>query len=306
MDDINSRMKDPKSLFVLVVGATGNQGGAVARRLIERGHKVRALTRKKDSHKAKELVKLGVEIVEGDFGDVSSLQNAMEGVDAVFAMTTPFEEGTNFEVKSGYLLEFAANTMGVNHIVFSLVASSDQKTGIPHFESKYEIEKHLKSIDRPYTIIKPVYFMENLLRPTMISGLKNGKIAVPLPEDRKLQMVSLEDLANMVVHIFENRDLFLKKTIEIASDEITGKQIAEILAKVIGIPIEYQELSYDDIKPIGEDFIKNFKWLNEVGYKVNILSLHERFPEVGWHTFEEWARKQYWRAVSEPVEQKII
>ncbi|MFW9867956.1 MAG: NmrA/HSCARG family protein [Candidatus Thorarchaeota archaeon] len=306
MNDINSSNKDPNSLFVLVVGATGNQGGAVARRLIERGHKVRALTRKKDSHKAQELVKLGAEIVEGDLGDVSSLQTAMEGVDAVFAMTTPFEKGTNFEVKSGYLLEFAANTMGINHIVFSLVASSDQKTGIPHFESKYEIEKHLKSVDRPYTIIKPVYFMENLLRPTMISGLKNGKIAVPLPEDRKLQMISLEDLANMVVHIFENRDLFLKRTIEIASDEITGKQIAEILAKVIGIPIEYQELSYDDIKPIGKDFIKNFKWLNEVGYKVDISSLHQRFPEVGWHTFEEWARKQYWRAVSEPVEQKIV
>lgn len=306
MDNINSSNKDPNSLFVLVVGATGNQGGAVARRLIERGHKVRALTRKKDSHKAKELMKLGAEIVEGDLGDVSSLQNAMDGVDAVFAMTTPFEKGTNFEVKSGYLLEFAANTMGVNHIVFSLVASSDQKTGIPHFESKYEIEKHLKSIDRPYTIIKPVYFMENLLRPTMILGLKNGKIAVPLPEDRKLQMISLEDLGNMVVHIFENRDLFLKKTIEIASDEITGKQIAEILAKVIRIPIEYQVLSYDNIKPIGEDFIKTFKWLNEVGYKVNISSLHHRFPEVGWHTFEEWARKQYWRAVHEPVEQKII
>ncbi|MHA2008532.1 MAG: NmrA/HSCARG family protein [Promethearchaeota archaeon] len=303
---MNKNKRELEVLDVLVIGATGNQGGAVVRKLLERGHHVRALTRRKNSHKAKELENLGAEIIEGDVGDVLSLQKAMSGVKAVFAMTIPFEKSINFEIKSGYLMEFAANTSGVKHLVFSSVASSDKKTGIPHFESKYEIEEHIRSVDTPYTIIKPVYFMENLIAPWTISGLKKGKISLAMPRDRKMQMLSLEDLASIVVFIFENRENFLKKTIEIASDEITGQETTDILSKVIGIPIEYEELSYDQIQSMGPDFVKTFKWLNDVGYKVNIPELHDRYPEIGWHKFEEWARKQYWSIDREPIKQKIV
>ncbi|MHA2270066.1 MAG: NmrA/HSCARG family protein [Promethearchaeota archaeon] len=306
MSDVNEKLNDLGSLKVLVVGATGHQGGAVARKLLERGHHVLALTRNENSHKAKILLKLGAEIVKGDVGDVLSLQEVMKGVDAVFAMTTPFEKGVNFETKSGFLLEFAAITTSVKHFVFSSVASSHRNTRIPHFESKFKIEEHIKTKNESYTIIKPVYFMDNFLEKWMMSGLRKGKISVAMSSDRKLQMVSLEDLASFIVHVIENRDKFLRKTIEIASDEITGAEVAEVLSKVTGIPIEYQELSYKDIEPIGEDFVKTYKWFNDVGYDIEIENLHKKYPEIGWHSFQEWAKKQFWNLVNEPIKQNIM
>jgi nucleoside-diphosphate-sugar epimerase len=158
----------------------------------------------------------------------------------------------------------------------------------------------------PYTIIKPAYFMENFLTPWMISGLKEGKISLAMPPNRKLQMITLEDLANIAVYIFEHRDQFLEKTIEIASDEITGKETAKILSRVIGTPIEYQELNYEDIAPMGEDFVKTYKWFNDVGYDIEISLLHKKYPEIGWHKFEDWAKKQFWNIESKPLKQEII
>ncbi|MFX1324695.1 MAG: NmrA/HSCARG family protein [Promethearchaeota archaeon] len=306
MSEISKINTNLGSLLVLVVGATGQQGGTVARKLLEKGHQVRALTRNKESHKAKELEKLGAQIIKGDMGDVLSLQDAMKGVDAVFAMTTPYEKGFNFEIKSGFLLEFAVNTTGVKHFIFSSVASSDQNTKIPHFESKYEIESHIQTVDTPYTIIRPVYFMENFSSPWALSGIKEGKISMAMYPDRKLQMISLEDFASMVVFILENREIFLKKTIEIASDEISGKETAEILSRVTGVHIEFRELSYDNISGMGEDFVKTFKWLNEVGYKVDIETLHKKYTGIGWHTFENWAQKQFIDKDFGPVKQKIV
>lgn len=306
MEKLNNVNEIEVPLKVLVVGATGNQGGAVARILLEKGHHVRALTRNVNSTKAKKLEDLGAEIVNGDVGDVFSLQEAMKGRDAVFAMTTPFEKGINFEIKAGFLLEYAVNTSGVKHYVFSSVASSHKNTGIPHFDSKFKIEKHLKTVDTPYTIIKPVYFMENFLTPWTISSLKNGIISMALPSNRKIQMISVEDLAAMVVFVMENRDQYLYKTIELASDEISGNEVALILTKVIGIPIRYNELSYDDIAPVGEDFIKTFKWFNEVGYEVDISKLHRDYSYIEWHDFETWARKQFINFMDKPVKQEII
>jgi uncharacterized protein YbjT (DUF2867 family) len=293
-------------LNVLVTGATGNQGGAVARNLLARGHHVRALTRNSNSRKAKEIEDLGAELFEGDFDYVISLQKAMEGMDAVYAMSTPFEKGTNFEQKTGYLLELAANTTGIKHFIYSSVGSADQNTGIPHFDSKYDIEKHLQVTNTPFTVIRPVFFMENYSAPWSLPDLREGKISMAISKDRKLQMVGLEDLANMVVYIFENRNDFLMKTIEIASDEKTGEEVAEILSEVTGTHIEYNELSYEDINYMPDDFIKTYVWMNEVGYRVDIPKLHREHSEVVWHTFEEWARKQYWRLEKHPVEQEVI
>lgn len=306
LEELNNTNKIKNLLKVLVVGATGNQGGAVARKLLDKGHHVRALTRNKNSSKALKLKELGAEVVEGDVGDVYSLQEAMKGRDAVFALTTPFEKGINFEIKSGFLLEFAANTTGVSHFVFSSIASSHKNTGIPHFASKFQIEQHIKAVDTPYTIIKPVYFMENLLTPWMLSNLKKGVISIALPPDRKVQMINLEDFANLVVYVIENRDQYLKKTIEIASDEISGSEVAEILSKVIGVPIKYNELNYDEIATMGENFVKTFKWLKEIGYNIDILKLHGDISQIDWHDFEAWAKKQFVDFLGKPVKQKII
>ncbi|MFW9785570.1 MAG: hypothetical protein ACFFFB_25025, partial [Candidatus Heimdallarchaeota archaeon] len=88
--------------------------------------------------------------------------------------------------------------------------------------------------------------------------------------------------------------------------EISGKEIAEILSRVTGVHSEYRELSYDSIIARGEDFVKTFRWLNDVGYKVDIEILHKKYPKIGWHSFEDWAQKQFINKDFGPVKQKIV
>ena len=120
-------------LTVLVTGATGSQGGAVARRLLKRGHRVRAFTRSADSPAARSLTDSGAEVLTGSFDEPDSLVRASRGADAVFAMATPFEAGREAEVRQGRHVFEAAREAGVGHLVYSSVASADQVTRIPHF-----------------------------------------------------------------------------------------------------------------------------------------------------------------------------
>ena len=130
-------MSTPK--LVLVTGATGNQGGAVVRALLKQEHQVRALTRNPASPAAQRLAEQGVEIAIGDFTDHDSLVRAARSVDAIYAMTTPFEQGVEKETAQGIAMTNAAKAAGVGHLVYSSVASADRATGIPHFDSKYAV-----------------------------------------------------------------------------------------------------------------------------------------------------------------------
>src|SRR5437870_11549457 len=128
-------------LKVLVTGATGKQGGHLVRKLLARGHSVRALTRKPESPAAATLAQRGVTIVTGNFEDQKSLERAARGVDTIFAMSTPFESGATTETREGINVVRAASAVGVSHLVYASVAGADRATGIPHFDSKFEVEQ---------------------------------------------------------------------------------------------------------------------------------------------------------------------
>lgn len=240
-------------LTVLVTGATGNQGGAVARKLLERGHGVRTLSRSAESPAARELKRLGAEPVSGSFDDRESLERAARGVDAVFAMTTPFEAGMEAEVRQGTNLFEAAKAGGVRHLVYSSVASAGEDTGIPHFETKAELERRLPGLGLPFTIVAPVAFMENLLAPWTLPGLQQGVLAVALPADRPLQQVALTDLASFVTLVLEERERFLGQRVEIASDEVTGARQAELLSELSGREIRYVEQPLEEVRAFSEE-----------------------------------------------------
>src|SRR5580658_7017518 len=151
-----------QKLAVVVTGGTGKQGGAVVKSLLERGHEVRAVTRNTDSAKARELANAGVTIVRASLEDTQALTKALEGATSLFAMTTPFEGGTQVETRQGFSAADAAKAAGV-HLVFTSVGSADRQTGIGHFDSKYDVEKHIAKIGARATILAPVFFMENIL-----------------------------------------------------------------------------------------------------------------------------------------------
>src|SRR5437016_4263528 len=150
-----------EKLSVLVTGATGKQGGHVARLLLKKGYNVHALTRKPDSPGAKALASLGAKIVAGDLNDRASVERAAEGVDAIFAMSTPFEAGTEVEVKQGVNVVDAAEAKG-KYLVYSSVGGANRNTGIPHFESKWRVEQQITKVGLDAAVLGPVYFMENV------------------------------------------------------------------------------------------------------------------------------------------------
>ena len=290
-------MSNPMS--VLVGGATGQQGGAVARLLLEKGHRVVALTRKPESESAARLRQAGAEVAVGSFDDRSSLEQAMRGVDAVYTMSTSFEAGTEAETRQGIVVADAASSAGVAHLVYSSVGSADQKTGIPHFESKYEIEQHIRGLGIPYTIVGPVYFFENVFNPFLLPGLRQGALATALPADRSLQQISVRNIASFAVIALENRDSLLGKRIDIASDELTGEQTARILSEVTGRNIEYVQTPLEQLRAMNEDFALNMEWLIRIGYSVDIPGLHREFSEIAWETFEAWAKRQDWSILAD-------
>lgn len=281
---------------VLVTGATGKQGGAVARALLARGHQVRAVTRDPESEAAQLLARAGARLVEADFRKRDSLIAAMQATDAVFAMTTFFEDGVDAEMQQGKTLVEAARAAAVPYVVYTSVAGADQKTGIPHFDSKYEVEKHLQASGLAYAVVAPVYFMENLYFPQALDGLRQGAYAAALPGDRQLEQIAVEDIGNFAAMVIEQRDRFAGQRIDIASDELDGNEQAEILSEMLGREIRYHEVPLDAVRQQSEEMALMYEWFDRVGYDADILALRETYPEVGWHTFEDWARKQDWRA----------
>src|SRR5919205_685088 len=216
---------------ILVTGATGQQGGSLARLLLQNKHKVHALTRNTQSAAAQDLRNKGANIVKGDLDDSDSLKRAVKDVESVFLMGTPVEDGTEGETRRGQLVADIAKEHSIEHLVYSSVANADKNTGIPHFESKYKVEQHIKNLGLPHTIIGPTFFMENLLGP----GLKQGQLALPLSPSSILQQSALQNIAEFSALVLERRKPFLEKRIDIASDEVTGEQAARILSNVLRI-----------------------------------------------------------------------
>jgi uncharacterized protein YbjT (DUF2867 family) len=285
------------AITVLVTGATGKQGGAVVRTLLRSGYRVVALTRNPASANAITFHNEGVRIVVGDMTHADSLAGAMIGVDVVFTMSTPFQADHENEVAQGVNITDAAKTAGVRHLVFSSVASANKNTGIPHFETKFKIEQHVAASGIPYTIIGPTAFMENFIQPQVIAGLKEGKLRRALPASRPVQLVAVEDIGAFAVFAIEHPQFFLNKRIDIAGDELDGEKTAAILAKASGRMITYEEFSPEVLKSRSPDLAKMMEWQSKNNYTADTKGLRKTFPEVKWHSFEEWAKGVEWKTL---------
>ena len=278
-----------RTLTVVVVGATGKQGGAVAKGLLERGHQVRAVTRDPGSARAKALAAAGATLVRASLEDTAALGRALEGATSLFAMTTP-AEGIEAETRQGNSGADAARAADV-HLVFSSVASANRQTGIPHFESKYAVEGHIGRIGVRATILAPVYFMENLH--FVREQLAKGVYASPLPPTRRLAQVAVADIGAVAVRMLEDEGRFVGRRIDLAGDERTGNDMVAILARVTGRAFAYQQIPLDVIRQgMGDDAATMYEWFDRVGYTVDLPALRGDFPDIVFHDFESWLRTQ--------------
>lgn len=287
-------MKNSDKL-ILVTGSTGHQGGAVVKSLLKAGFRVRALTRDPSKPIALSLVRKGAEAVKGDLNDTMSIRKALAGAYGVFSVQTFMEEGTRGEVRQGKLLADEAKKAGIKHFVYSSVGAADRKTGIPHFESKWEIEEHIRSIGIPATVFRPVFFMYNFNSPffNLHQSILNGFLPMPLKAGVKLQMLAVEDLGEFVRMAFEEPDKYLGKAIELAGDELTMKETAETFSRVLARTVNYIEVPISEVRKVSADMAVMFEWFNREGYHTDIPAL--RKVHKGLLTLQEWLVKTGWR-----------
>jgi uncharacterized protein YbjT (DUF2867 family) len=279
---------------ILITGATGHQGGAVARALLAGGHKVRALTRKPDGEAARALAGKGAEIVRGDLDDEASLGKALAGAWGVFGVQNTWEAGVEGEERQGKRLAELARRAGVEHYVYTSVASAHRRTGIPHFENKWRVEQTVRALAFPsYAILRPVFFMENFQGPFFKPGLDEGKIAVALRPDTPLQMIAVEDIGAYGRIVFEQAEKFNGRELDIAGDELTMPEVARVLGAAMKKKLEFAPVPIEAVRQGSADYASMLEWFDRVGYDVHVRS-RSRECGVPPTTLATWAGKARW------------
>jgi len=280
---------------VLVTGATGRQGGAVIRHMLPKGWKLRALTRNPASHTAKELARQGVEVVQADLENPGSLEAACRGIYGVYSVQDFWSVGAKREIQQGKNLADAAKRAGVQHFVYSSVGGAERNTGIPHWESKWEIEKHIRQLALPVTIFRPASFMETYHILEVEVGILKGKLADPIRGDKPYQTIATDNIGAFVALAFERPKDFLGLELEIAGSELTNLEAAKVFSRVLGKRVKFRKLPLPVVRLVlGKEFYAMFRWFNEEGYEADIAGLHRRYPEIHLHTLEEWLREEGW------------
>jgi uncharacterized protein YbjT (DUF2867 family) len=281
------------SPFVLVTGATGNQGGAVVKHLLTQGVKIRALTRNGNSLAAENLRQAGIEIAVGDMHDRPSLDYALNGVNAVFSVQDFWAKGAGYkgEVQQGINLANAALNAGVNHFVQSGMAQGSRIEGIEHFESKKAICDHIKSIGLTHTIVGTVYFMDNFLDPKRGGSMTFPTLTGTLKPNTKMHMLALDDLGFIVSHILTHRNQYLNQYIDIASDCLTVAEMKNIYEMTAGKRPKSWQVPGWMLRVLNKDFANQLAWQNDHGWSFSIEP--SRIIRPSLCSFEQFIRQHH-------------
>ena len=273
--------------IVLVTGATGRQGGAVARSLVGKGFKLRGMTRKPEGELAKALKVLGIEVVRADLDDADSVAKALDGAWGVFAVQNTWEAGVEREEQQGKRLAELARSKGVQHFVYSSVASAHRKTGIPHFDNKWRVEEVVRRLKFPsHAILRPVFFMENLFTPSFLMG---DRLVAALKPTTPLQMVAVDDIGRVGARLFTDSEELEGREIDLGGDSATMVQAAQALSRGLSKPIRFVEIPIAEVRKNSEDVARMLEWFERVGYNADIPALEREFGKLT--KLEEWAAR---------------
>ena len=282
--------------FILVTGATGRQGGAVIKHLLRNNMPVKALSRTPDSFSSQVLISNAIQVVKGDMGDPGSLFQAMRDCFAVYSIQNFFEYGAEREIRYGKNMAEAAKKAGISHFVYSSVCNADDHTGVPHFETKFIIEKYIQQIGLPATILRPVKFMENYYIAQVFKGILGGKLFDSIKAGKKHQMIAADDIGSCVAETFIHPEKFIGRTIELAGDELNNEQIAITMSRVLGKNIKFKRLPLFVAKlMMDKEMYLMFKWFNEKGFTADMTGIKLHFPSVHPTTLFKWLENENWQ-----------
>ncbi len=271
---------------ILISGATGKQGGAVIRALTGKGFRLRAMTRRPDGADALALAAAGVDVIKGDLDDPASVQSALAGAWGAFAVQNTWEAGVEKEEEQGKRFAAIAREAGVEHFVYASVGSAHRHTGIPHFENKARIEDTVRSLNFPsHVILRPVFFMENLVAPWFLNG---DALHAALKPTTVLQMIAVGDIGQYGARAFTDAAAMNRREIDIAGDAVTLPEAAAILGQALGRTIEFVQVPIEEVRKNSEDTALMLEWFDRVGYNADIPALAREFG-IPPTTLAAWA-----------------
>ena len=284
---------DNSNKLVLVSGATGQQGGAVARELLKRGYKVRGLSRNPDSDKARKLSALGVEMVKGDFDDRASLSAALNGAWGAFSIQQWRHVGTDGEIRQSKAFADAALDAGVEHFVYTSVAAAPMNSGVSYFESKLVIETHIRSLGMSYSIIRPTSFMTNFERSR--KAIESGNMRGPAPPEKRGFYIAVSDIGKFAAEAFDNHETWNGRILAIAGDTKTNTEIAAIFSEYLNKKVTYSQIPWEQFeKTAVEPFISSARWSlsSNSNNVIDVDALRKEFP---WMlTVKEFLNESNW------------
>ncbi|MEC3914978.1 NmrA/HSCARG family protein [Nocardia sp. CDC160] len=286
---------------VLVIGATGRQGGATARALLEKGWPVRAFVRDPEAPAARRLHEAGAELRVGDLDDEDSLRAAMDGVYGVFLMLTMMDgvhislDAIAAEERRGKAVAELAAKSGIEHLVYSSLRGVGAGSGIEYYDAKEHIENHIRALGLPATMLRPVSFMDNFA--TYSKPTRDGDhlvLALAVPPEQPMPLIAIEDIGRFAAVMFEHPEKFVGRTVDLAGDNPTPIQIAETLARTAGLTPRTVQVPVEQIRAFDEQVGKMFAYFNSHPEPpVDTAALRADLPEL--MTLEAWVRATDWQ-----------
>lgn len=285
-----------ESRIIAVIGATGQQGGAVARHLLAAGDwTVRAVVRDPDADAARALADAGAELVVADLDQPETLRSAFQNAHGVYSVQNFMgPDGIDGEIRQGIAVADAAKDAGVAHLVYASIDGAERDSGVPHFDSKFTIEQHITAIDQPSTMLRLVAFMDNFgtyAVPPMIDG--EIVIAWPPKAGTRIQLVAAEDIGAIAALVFADPERFIGETVQAAGDEMSMTEMAQAFANVTGIPARYEESDIEQVRAYSEDLAHMYEFFEQKGFRADLAAVRALHPGV--RTLEDWIRETGWQ-----------
>ena len=283
-------MTDSEPRTIVVTGATGLQGGAVVRRLLQDGWRVRGLTRDADGKRAQALRALGAEVARGDMAEADSLRPVFEGAYGVYSVQNPFIGGPEAEVSQGKNVAEVAKDVGVEHLVYGSAGTGRKGTGVPSWETKLRIEDHMKALGLPLTILRPTAFMELLTHMKFFPPVAAWQVMPKLMgSSRRLPWLCTEDLGVIAARAFADPHSFVGKDLTLASDVRSLDECRAKYREVMGrnprrLPMPVW--LFERFGFVGKDLTAMWRWLRTGEVDLDTSRTRTIHPEAqtvgGW------------------------
>ncbi|MQY22125.1 NmrA/HSCARG family protein [Nocardia macrotermitis] len=270
---------------VFVAGATGQQGGAVADRLLADGWQVRALTRHPDSVRARALADAGAQLIAGSLEDSATIDRCVEGVHGVYSVHPGPLAPEQDEVAAGKAVIDAAVKYGVAHLVYSSGLGAD-RGGQP---TKWEIEQYLAASGVSATVLRPSSFMENLITQSATVGIRDGALRTAAAPHVRQQFIALDDIGAFAALALRNPQVFRGRTLELVGDALTPPQVAAEVSAALGREVPYIQRPIEELRRINERFARGYEMLNSGDGSVPDVDIEGlRALHPGLMSFREW------------------